>query len=129
MRKTRDTEAKTGTREPQISDASAFWEAPVTTMPFTRLPMHSTFVLRAGRWLFDLGFALVRARNVPVNYLLHAADVLDAVVDPALASYGFLTQSWAQKRPLYEHMLETLSMAYRLVPTRDFVQARVSDAD
>ena len=107
----------------------SIWEAPVTTMPFTRLPMHSTFALRTGRWLFDAGMALVRARKVPVNYLLHAADVLDAVADPALVSYGFLTQPWAQKRQLYEYMLETLSMAYRLVPTRDFVQSRVSNAD
>ncbi len=107
----------------------SIWEAPVTTMPLTRLPMHSTFVLRTGRWLFDLGFALIRARNVPVNYLLHAADVLDAVADPALASYGFLTQPWSQKRQIYEHMLEKLAMVYRLVPTRDFVQARVPDGD
>jgi peptidoglycan-N-acetylglucosamine deacetylase len=118
-----------GIQAPSSHLQPVIWEAPVTTMPLTRLPMHSTFVLRAGRWLFDLGFALVRARNVPVNYLLHAADVLDAVADPALASYGFLAQPWAQKRPLYEHMLEKLSMAYRLVPTRDFVQARVPDGD
>ena len=90
-------------------------------MPFTRLPMHSTFALRTGRWLFDLGLALVRARNVPINYLLHAADVLDAVADPALASYGFLTQPWMRKKPFYEHMLASLSAAYRLVPTCELV--------
>ena len=95
------------------------WEAPVTTMPIVRLPMHSTFVLSAGRWLFDLGFALARARRVPMNYLLHAADVVDAVSDPVLASYKFLNRSWEAKRPLYEHMLGDLSAAYRLVPTRE----------
>ena len=93
------------------------WEAPVTTIPLLRLPMHSTFVLSAGRWLFDLGFGLARRRGVPINYLLHAADVVDAVGDPGLASYRFLNQSWAEKRPLYEHILATLSAAYRLVPT------------
>jgi peptidoglycan-N-acetylglucosamine deacetylase len=129
MRKTQDTTAKTSTRDPEVVQTTAFWEAPVTAMPFTRLPMHSTFVLRSGRWLFDLGMVLVRARGVPINYLLHAADVLEAVADPALASYGFLMQPWAKKRPLYEHMLETLSMAYRLVPTCDFVQAQVPDVD
>ena len=103
---------------------SALWEAPVTTMPIVRLPMHSTFVLRSGRWVFDLGMALIRARKVPVNYLLHAADVVDAVADPALKSYGFLTQTWAQKQPLYEHILRTLSAAYRLVPTCEMVRLR-----
>jgi peptidoglycan-N-acetylglucosamine deacetylase len=100
------------------------WEAPVTTMPITRVPMHSTFVLSAGRWLFDLGLALAKSRRVPVNYLLHAADVVDTVADPALASYSFLARSWESKRPLYEHMLKALSAAYRLVPTREFLQSR-----
>jgi hypothetical protein len=104
-----------------IRNPQSFWEAPVTTMPFLRLPMHSTFVLSAGRWLFDLGLALAQARRVPINYLLHAADVVDAVSDPALASYRFLTQPWEKKRPLYEHLLERLSATYRLVPTRELV--------
>jgi hypothetical protein len=93
-------------------------------MPLLRLPMHSTFVLSAGRWLFDLGLALARGRRVPINYLLHAADVVDAVSDPALASYRFLTQSWAQKRPLYEHMLSRLSASYRLIPTKELLERR-----
>ncbi len=106
-----------------IRNPQSMWEAPVTTVPLVRLPMHSTFVLSTGRWLFDLGLALARARRVPINYLLHAADVVDAVRDPTLASYKFLTQSWEDKRPLYEHMLGALSAAYRLVPTREFVMA------
>jgi hypothetical protein len=104
------------------SNLQSFWEVPVTTMPISRLPMHSTFVLSAGRWLFDLGLALAKARRVPINYPLHAADVVDPVADPALASYRFLTQPWAAKRPLYEHMLGALSAAYRLMPTRELVK-------
>ncbi len=98
------------------------WEAPVTTMPLTRLPMHSTFVLASGRPLFDVGLALAKARQVPINYLLHAADVVDAVPDPALGFYAFLTQSWEAKRSLYEHMLRAVSAAYRLAPTAEFVR-------
>lgn len=107
-----------------IQHPAALWEAPVTTMPCVRLPMHSTFVLSAGRWLFDLGFALARVRQVPINYLLHAADVVDPVADPVLASYKFLVQPWTTKQPLYEHMLATLSAAYRIVPTREFLESR-----
>lgn len=99
----------------------------MTTVPFVRLPMHSTFVLSAGRWLFDLGLALARARRVPINYLLHAADVIAPVADPALASYKFLVQPWEARRPLYEHMLGALSAAYRLVPTREFVGVGSND--
>jgi hypothetical protein len=102
---------------------SAVWEAPVTTVPILRLPMHSTFVLSAGRPLFDAGLALARLRRVPINYLLHAADAVDAVPDPALASYPFLTQPWEAKRPLLAHMLAALARSYRIVPTREFVAA------
>lgn len=99
-----------------------FWEAPVTTMPLLRLPMHSTFVLTAGQPLFDAGMMLVQTKGVPVNYLLHAADVIDAVDDPALASYRFLTTAWSEKRPLYEHMLHSLSEQYEIVPTRELIE-------
>ncbi len=117
LRKTKaQAEVKSG------ASTSTFWEAPVTTVPLLRLPMHSTFVLRAGRWLFDFGLALVKLRRVPVNYLLHGADVLDAWPDPALHSYGFISQAWEIKRPLYEHLLAKLSAAYRLMPTRDFLE-------
>lgn len=108
-------------RKSESGHPPAVWEAPVTTMPFLRLPMHSTFVLTAGHHLFDLGLALAKARRVPINYLLHAADVVDTVSDPALASYKFLTRSWAAKRPRYEGMLSALTAAYELVPTREYV--------
>ena len=98
-------------------------EAPVTTIPLLRAPMHSTFVLSAGQWLFDLGFGMVRARRAPVNYLLHAGDVLDRVDDPVLRSYRFLTRTWEAKRPLYEHLLAALTAGYRIVPTAEFVAA------
>lgn len=107
---------------------SQFWEAPITTMPILRLPMHSTFVLTAGRALFDAGLALARAKRVPINYLLHAADVIDAVPDPALASYRFLATSWPEKQTLYEHMLRQLSEAYEIVPTAKFVERLTADA-
>jgi len=103
------------------SPINNFFEAPITTMPILRLPMHSTFVLTAGQGLFDAGLALAKARGVPINYLLHAADVLDAVADPALASYRFLTTPWSEKKTLYQHMLRRLSEEYQLAPTTEFL--------
>ena len=108
------------------SSINNFLEAPVTTMPILRLPMHSTFVLTAGQPLFDAGLALVKACSVPINYLLHAADVIDAVPDPALASYRFLTKPWSEKQPLYEHMLRQLSDEYELLPTVEFIQRQTA---
>jgi hypothetical protein len=108
---------------PHRLDNGALLEAPVSTVPLVRAPMHSTFVLSAGQWLFDLGFGLLRAGRAPVNYLLHAADVLDRVDDPALRSYRFLSQTWEAKRPLYEHILAALTAVYCIVPTAEFVAA------
>ncbi len=108
--------------QPTNLPTRSFIEAPVTTMPFLRLPMHSTFVLTAGRALFDAGLALAVAQRIPVNYLLHAADVIDAVDDPALASYRFLAAPWPRKQALYEHMLRRLCEEYELVPTVEFIR-------
>lgn len=106
---------------PSAGPDTGLWEAPVTTVPLLRIPMHSTFVLATGRPLFDLGFRLARLRSTPVNYLLHGADVLDRVGDPGLESYRFLQQSWADKEPLYRYMLARLASHYRLLSTRGFV--------
>ncbi len=122
-----DPASQPATCNQQPSNLQPIWEAPVTTMPLLRVPMHSTFVLSAGRWLFDLGLALTRLRRVPINYLLHAADAVGPVTDPALASYRFLTQPWEAaggavgKELLYASMLAELSRHYRLVPTREFI--------
>lgn len=99
----------------------ALWEAPVSTLPLLRVPMHSTFVLSSGQFLFDLGLRLTLARGLSVNYLLHGADVIDAVNEPELRSYAFLTKSWEAKRPLYEHMLEQLAEHYRIMPTQELI--------
>ncbi len=111
---------------PYPLDGGPLLEAPVTTTPLLRVPMHSTFVLTAGRWLFDLGFGLCKARGTRINYLLHAADVVDlaadgATMDPALASYRFLAEPWTAKQLLYEHILGQLTESYVIVPTREFV--------
>lgn len=108
-----------------LDDPNAVVEAPVTTMPLARLPMHSTFVFTVGRPLFDVGLALAVASNVPINYLLHAADAIDPVDAPALASYPFLTQPWDEKLALLEHILAKLAEAYQLVPTVEYVNGLV----
>ncbi|MEA3335656.1 MAG: polysaccharide deacetylase family protein [Chloroflexota bacterium] len=97
------------------------WEVPVTTMPILRIPMHSTFTLTSGKKLFDVGLALSKSRGVVINYSLHAADLIDPVDDPLLASIKFLNQPFEEKRALYEHILGRLSETYRLLPTRELL--------
>jgi hypothetical protein len=122
-RRSRPTNQSTNSPIHQFTNSpiNSFLEAPITTMPILRLPMHSTFVLTTGQALFDAGLALAKASRVPINYLLHAADVIDAVPDPALASYRFLAAPWCAKQPLYEHMLSRLSQEYHLLPTAEFL--------
>ncbi len=97
------------------------WEAAVSTMPILRLPIHSTFVLTAGTWLFDAAMALLRATRTPVNYSLHGADAVDRVDDPSVASFKFLVEEWETKRTVYDHILAKLAATYRMIPTRDLV--------
>ena len=84
-------------------------------------PPENTGCAGCGQALFDAGLALAVAQQIPLNYLLHAADVIDAVDDPALASYRFLAAPWPRKQAQYEHMLRRLSEEYRLLPTAEFL--------
>ncbi|NOZ27304.1 MAG: polysaccharide deacetylase family protein [Chloroflexi bacterium] len=111
---------------PQRRGDARLWEVPVTTMPWLRLPFHSTFVATFGWWLFRLGLRLLLRRGLGVHYVIHPAELIDPVRDPRLSSFRFLRVPWSQKRPLYEAILHHLSEAYCLVPTAEYVGARPS---
>ncbi len=112
-------------RAPERPGAARLWEVPVTTMPWLRLPFHSTFVITFGWWLFHWGLRLALRRGLGINYLLHPAELIDPVPDIRLASFRFLHIPWSQKRPLYEAILHHLTEAYRLVPTAEYVGAQM----
>jgi len=113
------------TNTPERPGAARLWEVPVTTMPWLRLPFHSTFVITFGWWLFHWGLRLALRRGLGINYLLHPAEMIDPVPDVRLASFRFLHIPWSQKRPLYEAILHDLTEAYRLVPTAEYVGAQM----
>ncbi len=112
-------------RAPERPGQANLWEVPVTTMPWLRIPFHGTFVVTFGWWLFRWGIRLTRRRGLGITYLLHPAELIDPVQDPRLASFRFLRIPWAEKRPLYEAILRTLSEAYLLVPTAEYVGAHL----
>lgn len=110
---------------PERPGDARLWEVPVTTMPWVRIPFHSTFVATFGWWLFRLGLALLRRRGIGIHYLIHPAELLDPVRDARLSCYRFLHLPWSQKRPLYEAILHHLTEAYHLVPTAEYLGERL----
>ncbi len=112
-------------RAPERPGQAYIWEVPVTTMPWLRLPFHSTFVVTFGWWLFRWGVRLTRRRGLGITYLIHPAELIDPVPDVRLASFRFLRIPWSEKRPLYEAILHCLSETFQLVPTAEYVGARI----
>lgn len=57
--------------------AQPFFEVPIATLPFFRMPVHTTFVYMFGYHYLDFAFSLMRRNKGHHVYLFHAADLLD----------------------------------------------------
>jgi len=99
-------------------------EAPVTTMPFFGLPFHASFVYTAGINLFKIGYRLVKSRNLPLNYQLHALEL----VGPDEMDKRILNKRPGAKMPLnkkfdiYNYILKNISRDYRIVTTKELIR-------
>lgn len=59
-------------------------ELPITTMPFLRTPMHTTFVYQFGMRYVKAAMGLLRRQAGPHAYIFHAIDLLDYPQDGPL---------------------------------------------
>lgn len=98
----------------------AIWEVPVSVMPLSRLPFHASYVLKGGKWLFDLGFRAYRMTRAPLIYLLHAKDLFDledAVRDPERA-----VRLSSRKGELIAFILREIRKHYRTMTTVELLE-------
>ncbi len=109
-------------------------ELPVTTMPYSRLPVHWTYLnfiatpsLALGRAYLALHIALARRTGVQPQLLLHSTDFIGSD-DPEVPRFmPGMRRTAAEK---IEFVLETLRMYRRywaLAPLADFVTERLDD--
>ncbi|MCG2713901.1 MAG: polysaccharide deacetylase family protein [Candidatus Omnitrophica bacterium] len=99
-------------------------EVPVTTMPYLSLPFHASFVYAAGINLFKIGYRLVKSRNLPLNYQLHALELVgpEEMDKRILNKRPGAKMSLNKKLDIYNYILKNISKDYRIVTTKDFIQ-------
>ncbi len=101
-------------------------EIPCTTMPFLRIPIHTTFVVKLGLPYFRGSYHLVKSMNIPLNYEFHAADLADPVNDSRL---GHLNGLPLEKRiRLVRKILLTIVNRYDVVTTEELARRTLSHA-
>jgi len=99
-------------------------EVPVTTMPFLGLPFHASFVYASGINLFKIGYKLVKSRNLPLNYQLHALELVspEEMDKRILNKRPGAKMQLNKKLDIYNYILKNISRDYRIVTTREFIR-------
>ncbi len=114
-----------------------FWEVPITTTPTLRLPIGAGYVLMAGKGYFARALARLRARDLPVQFLIHGADVTDLsrgdsrvfrsrLVQPAAAGLALSAET---KRRRVRRVLERLAGELDLMRIADWVRTQAESND
>lgn len=90
-------------------------EVPVTTMPIVRSPVHMSYIHTAAAVSPTLGRAylkscsgLCRVFGIPISFLIHPPDVLDATDAPQLSYLPGMRASWQDKLDLVRTSLLTV---------------------
>jgi len=90
-------------------------ELPIACVPVVRVPFHSTFVFAAGQWLFTWGLRAFRRSGLPLMYVFHAVDLLDASADSRLTRYLTTKVPLARRLEAVRGILREIAGAYRVV--------------
>jgi len=83
-------------------------EVPITVTPFIRMPFYGTFHLLSGKWIFGLGYYLLRKAGININYEVHAIEMLDLPetgLDGSLSKHPGLRIPWPKKEKNYQYIL------------------------
>jgi len=60
-----------------VAKPTEFWELPISVTPRLRFPVGAGYVLMAGKRYFPNALDKFHKRHIPVNFLIHGADVTD----------------------------------------------------
>ncbi|MEM8866405.1 MAG: polysaccharide deacetylase family protein [Planctomycetota bacterium] len=103
-------------------------EAPVTTMPLLRIPIHVTYLTflaqfstAAAKAYLRTALALCRLRGVAPSMLLHPLDFLGIEDEPQLAFFPGMKLAREQKMELLHWLIEAMQQTWRVTTIRDHV--------
>lgn len=101
------------------------FEIPLSVMPFTRIPLHTTTLFNAPFKLVSLGNRLLLRKKIPYTLVMHGVDLLDFgkdCVPRGLSLCPSFKKSISDKLNMVEKLLKELLSVRKLTRTIDFVK-------
>ena len=99
------------------------WELPISTIPWARTPVHTTFAYQFGRNYLETGMKLLGRNAGPHVFLFHAADLLDYPNDgPLMGNYLPLKWSLEKRIDLVAWVLKQANIC-RVITSEDMISS------
>lgn len=125
------------TQYSQLSDAakpllphrrlgSSLIELPAATSPLLRLPFQAGVCMRLGRRYFEANLkAFARKPELPLLFLVHAADVADfsRVARPFFKSVAYFATAVDQKMEMLDYFLGRIAAVRRVLTTEEWLRS------
>lgn len=112
-----------------VGDGRQLLEIPVTTMPFTRIPFHLSYLvyLRGFSWALmaahlRMSLGLCRAVGLEPSFLLHPLDILDALEAPGLEFFPGMRLAKEEKKTVFCYALQTIQKQFETTLMGEFAQ-------
>ena len=97
-----------------------FYEIPISTMPFLRLPIHSTFIYLLGRRYLSIAEKLMKRFSDRYTCLFHAIDLLDCSSNLLISKVPSLKWQYEDRLSLVSNMLDNLK-EYEVLTSKDMI--------
>jgi hypothetical protein len=100
-------------------------EIPITTMPCLRIPFHASFTfatyqLGFGIALFDMGYRLLKATNLPLNFVFHTNELSDPVKDSRIRRQYGLSLPLEDKYRICRRILDAIHKDFTFKTTTEY---------
>ncbi len=100
-------------------------EIPITTMPWLRLPFHTSFTLAAcqlglGCGLFNLGYWLLSLTNLPLNFVFHTNELSIPISEEKIKRQLGLNLPLETKQKICGYILGTIKKDFDILTTLEY---------
>jgi len=100
-------------------------EIPITTMPWLRMPFHTSFTLASYQLgfkcgLFNLGYGLLSLTNLPLNFVFHTNELSVPIYDERIRRQLGLNLPLETKQKICNHILTRIKKDFDIVTTLEY---------
>lgn len=100
-------------------------EIPITTMPWIRMPFHTSFTFAVyqmgfGCALFNLGYALLKMTSLPLNFVFHTNELSTPIADKRIKRQYGLNLSLVEKYKICNHVLRAIQNDFNIITSLEY---------